>query len=62
MIKEFGIVEVIESNNSEAFKTICESLLQAGYVMKACSCGFVSSEIYDFCSTYQAVFVRKEYA
>ncbi len=54
------MIKVIDENNGKVFESKCNELLKAGWVLDSSSCGFVNSEEYDFCSSYQAIFVEKE--
>lgn len=49
-------IEVVEADNAPGFRAECDELVEHGYRLVAASCGFVNSEGYDFCSSYQAVF------
>jgi hypothetical protein len=53
-------VVVLDSSDTEAFEDDCNALVRDGYVMSSSSCGHVDSAEYDFCATFQAVFVLKE--
>lgn len=53
-------VVVVESGNEKEFEGRCDELIQEGYEMKAASCGFLNSEAYNFSSSYQAIFVKRE--
>lgn len=54
-------MKVIESSDMEDFENDCNSLLRQGYRLVDASCGFVNDPKYDYCSSYQAVFVLPEY-
>lgn len=47
----------IESSDCDKFEAQVNDLLSDGYRISSTSCGFVSSEQYDFCSSYHAVLV-----
>ena len=48
-------IVTVESNDAKEFEDKCNQLREAGYSLKASSCGFVQSEKYDFCSSWMAV-------
>ena len=50
-------VLVVDESQADGFERRCASLLEKGYKMAACSCGFIPSEQYDFCLSLQAVMV-----
>jgi len=50
-------VITVDTSDAELFKKECKTLLDSGYEMKACNCGFIDSKEYDFCSNWMAVFV-----
>lgn len=52
-------VEVLDETSNVIFKNKCEDLLNDGYKMKSSSCGFVQSDEYDFCTSFQAIFVKE---
>ena len=52
-------VVVLESNDTEAFEDDMNMYLEQGYDVSSSSCGFVNSEQYEFCSSYQAILVLK---
>lgn len=53
-------VVTVETADSDIFERRCAELLGAGYKMKTCSCGFVNSESYDFCASWQAIFIYEQ--
>jgi len=48
---------VLDSSDGEAFENDLNMYIGQGYKISSSSCGFVSSERYDFCASYQAVLV-----
>jgi len=50
---------IINHHEESKFEKECRDMIEAGYVLKACSCGFVNSETYDFHPIYQAIMERK---
>lgn len=50
-------VVVVETSDMDIFEKHCASLIAEGYEISSTSCGFVHSERYDFCNSYQAIFV-----
>lgn len=53
-------IKVIETNSGNEFEKYAENLISQGFTLSSSHCGFVNSEEYDFCSSYQGIFVRKE--
>jgi DNA-binding Xre family transcriptional regulator len=53
-------IKVIEDSNIHNFSKKCNGLIKQGYNLHSSSCGFVNSEKYDFCSCYQAIFVKED--
>jgi len=47
---------VVETSDQAQFEEKCKQLFEADYKMVSSSCGFVNSEEYQFCSSYQAIF------
>jgi len=50
-------IKVIDLCDSAKFEAEVNSWLSKGYVISSTSCGFVQSEKYEFCTSYQAVLV-----
>jgi predicted ArsR family transcriptional regulator len=48
---------IVEQSDPEMFEKLCNILHNHNYVGKSYCCGFANSERYDFCSSYQAIFV-----
>jgi len=53
-------VWVLNSNDPARFAEECCKLIEDGYTLSSSSCGFVNSEAYDFCDSYQAIFVKHD--
>jgi hypothetical protein len=51
-------VKVIERTDSAKFESDLNFYLSEGWQILSCSCGFVQSEKYDFCSDFKAVMVK----
>lgn len=51
-------VEILEEFKSEIFKEKLKQLLNEGFELKSSSVGFINSENYNFCSSYQALLVK----
>lgn len=49
-------VIVIDATEPQEFESRCKELYELDYRMDSSSCGFVDSQDYDFCSSYQAIF------
>lgn len=52
-------VRTIGTSDGRSFEQACQTMYEDGYEMASSSCGFVNSEIHDFCEMYQAIFVLK---
>jgi hypothetical protein len=52
-------VKVIEVSDPTDFEKMVNSFLNEGYKVSSTSCGFVNSEKYDFCGSYQAVLIKE---
>jgi len=52
-------VKVINVDEEGEFETQCKQMLDEGYKMRTCSCGFGQSEEYVFCARYIAIFVKE---
>jgi hypothetical protein len=50
-------IKVIDSCDSTKFEKEVNEFLSKGYIVSSTSCGFVPSEKYEFCSSYQAILV-----
>ncbi len=50
-------IQVIEESDSNKFEEKVNALLAIGYKILSTSCGFVNSERYDFCGSYQAILI-----
>jgi len=51
-------VKVLETSNPTSFENQLKELISTGYELKSSSVGFVNSEKYDFCGSYQALLVK----
>ena len=50
-------VVAINITDENEFEDRCKELIGDGYKLSSSYCGFANSESYDFCSSYQAIFV-----
>ena len=50
--------KVVETDDKTEFEKECNELVEDGYKLNSSSCGFVNSEAYDFCTIYQAIFIK----
>lgn len=55
-------VMALETSDTAEFHKECEALVSQGYRLSSSACGFVDSPDYNFCSSWQAVFVLPEAA
>ena len=53
-------VITIDTSDKVEFEALCAKAVAEGYKLKSCDCGFLDSESYNFCSSYQAIFVKPE--
>lgn len=51
-------IKVVESSNKDKFESLTQDLMNQGYKISSTSCGFVNSEKYDFCDSYQAILIK----
>ena len=51
-------IKVVNESLEGAFADMVNSLLAEDWKLHSSSCGFVNSENYDFCNSYQAILVR----
>ena len=51
-------IKVIEMSDLVKFEFEVNSLLEDGYKISSTNCGFVNSERYDFCGSYQAILLK----
>ena len=52
---------VVNESQETVYESKCQELIRLGYRLVAANCGFVDSEQYDFCSSYQAVFILPQF-
>ena len=50
-------VLVVDYAELNQFQAACEDLVKKGYKVNSSNCGFLNSEAYSFCASYQAIFV-----
>lgn len=53
------IITVSENAQSQ-FEYMVNGYLQDGYKILSTSCGFVNSESYDFCESWQAILYKED--
>lgn len=53
------MIKVISTSDEDAFERRVNELLENGYKLSSSSCGFVDSEKYDYCSSYQAILIKE---
>jgi hypothetical protein len=54
-----NLVTVSETDREE-FESKCNQFIELGYKLSSSSCGFLNSEEYDFCESYQAILVLQD--
>ena len=52
-------IKVIDMTDTKEFQNECNQYLKAGFRLSSSSCGFINSEQYEFCTSYQAIFIRE---
>lgn len=63
VLHELDPLVIIESSKETMFADKCNEILRSGkYKLSSSSCGFVNSEKYDFCGSFHAIFILKDYA
>jgi hypothetical protein len=50
---------IIENSDAVDFENRVNVCLTEGWKISSTSCGFVNSESYNFCSSYQAILVKE---
>lgn len=58
-MERFVDVKVIEESDSKIFEEAVREYLLKGYELKTSSVGFVNSEEYAFCGSYQALMISE---
>lgn len=53
-------VITVEDFDQIKFENKCQELIEKGYKLEACACGFIDSEEYEFCDNWQAIFVHPD--
>jgi len=53
-------VVTVNESDSQIYEQKCADLIQQGYVLVSASCGFINSESYDYCSSFQAILASLE--
>lgn len=53
-------IKVIDVCDKDEFEKEVNELLEQGYKLKSCSSCVLQSELYDFCSCYQAIMLKEE--
>ncbi|MCK4843062.1 MAG: hypothetical protein KAT04_14470 [Methylococcales bacterium] len=50
-------VVALNITDEKEFEKECKKLIDNGYTISSTYCGFINSESYGFCASYQAIFV-----
>lgn len=58
--KEFGKIKVINMTDEDEFQETVNDFLGKGWVISSTACGFINSETYDFCTSFQAILIKGE--
>ncbi len=54
------MIKVIENSDKDKFEQEVNDFLLQGFMVSSTACGFIQSEAYDFCHSYQAILVKKQ--
>lgn len=54
-------VKVLNITDETEFETNINSYLKEGWKISSTSCGFINSEAYDFCTSFQAILTKSIY-
>lgn len=52
-------IKVINITDEDEFEREINKWLLQGYKVSSSSCGFVNSESYDFCTSFQAILIKE---
>ena len=53
-------IEVVNIADEGEFESVVNAFLEEGYTISSTSCGFINSENYDFCTSFQAILILKD--
>ncbi len=53
-------IHIVSLSDEDAFTSEVNRLLSEGWQIHSSSCGFVNSESYDFCNSYQAIMIKHD--
>ena len=53
-------IKVINRADEDEFEKEVNKYLLQGYKMSSTACGFINSELYDFCTSFQAILIKGE--
>ena len=54
-------IKVLNITDETEFESIVNGFLSEGWKIASTCCGFVNSENYDFCTSFQAILIRDIY-
>ena len=54
------LIKTIETYDKDKFEMYSDNLTSQGFILSSSYCGFVNDPKYDYCSVYQAIFIRQE--
>lgn len=52
-------IKIIDTGNKDQFEIDVKELLLQGYKIISSNIGFVNSDLYDYCSCYQAMLLKE---
>ena len=52
-------IKSIHMSDEVEFERVVNGFLKDGWTVSSISCGFVNSELYDFCGCYQAILIKE---
>jgi len=53
-----SIIKTVSKSIQGEFEDEVNSLLEDGFILSSSDCGFVNSESYDFCESWQAILIK----
>lgn len=53
-------IKVINTHDESDFENMVNAYLKEGWKISSTSCGFVNSDAYDFCTSFQAILIKEE--
>lgn len=51
-------IKVINMSDETEFESVINDWLEDGWIISSTACGFINSENYDFCTSFQAILIK----